>query len=67
MTASRPLRRDNAADRSTIARLAALSRWQGTTPEERSEDARKRGESTYAKHGKVHFVRMNLKRQGRIS
>lgn len=64
--AAKPLSKADPEDRSTIARLGGLTAAQNHTPEERSEMARKRGESTYAKHGKAHYLRMSLISHGRL-
>lgn len=68
MTAApRPLRRDNAADRSTIARMGGYARQQQLSAEERSAIGRKSGETVLAKYGKGHFQRLALIRQGRLA
>ncbi len=67
MAARRPLDRSNAADRSLIAKLGGYARWAGTTPEERSLEAQRRGEATLAKYGRGHYVRLNLIKHGRLT
>lgn len=61
------MNRDDPKDRSTIARLGGLTAQELLTPEQRAESARLRGESTLAKHGKAHYLRMALIRHGKLA